>query len=163
MDNQHTIDKIRDLKRHIRNVQDAAELLGERLIKAGELDLGRRLVANSLLHDNSKFYGLEWDCLDTPIKDAEKLIAIKHHQQINAHHPEYWGGIKYMPRLHLAELVCDWYARSTEFGTDLRRWIKETALTKFDFSTSTAVYKQIKQLVDLLLDDQFESIERDKK
>jgi hypothetical protein len=158
MDTKYTIDRIRKLKRHIRNVQDAAELLGERLIENGEVELGRRLIANSLMHDNSKFHGFEWDHLEDDLLNPLKVIAIQHHKQVNPHHPEYWSDIKNVPPVYLAEMVCDWKARSTEFGTDLRKWIKETAFKKFGFTTSTAVYKQIKQYVDLLLDDKFKQI-----
>ena len=51
---------IRILLRHIRNVQDECSLLAERLIEQGKSDFARALLANSMLHDNSKFRGTEW-------------------------------------------------------------------------------------------------------
>ena len=142
--------------RHIKNVQEAAKLLGERLIDRGEKDLGRILIANSMIHDNSKFFGIEWEYMSAEETNKEKLqLAVLQHVTTNPHHPEYWGDIKDMPRIYLAEMVCDWHARSVEFGTDLRDWIKNAALEKYGITTQTKVYKTIKEFVDLLLDNPF--------
>jgi len=52
-------------------------------------------------------------------------------------------------------MVCDWKARSTEFGSDLRVWIKEDASNKYGFSLKSSIYKKIKKFVELLLEDKF--------
>lgn len=144
--------------RHIDNVRDNCVLLGERLIEKGEVDIGHRLIANGYCHDNSKFEGVEWEGLHTEIKENNPDLfkyANCHHVRTNKHHPEWWGGIQNMCRLYIAEMVCDWAARSSEFGNDLRGWIKETATKKYDFTLQGKVYKEIKELVDLLLDTPF--------
>ena len=60
-----------------------------------------------------------------------------------------------MPKVYVAEMVCDWYARSSEFGNDLRDWIKDKATKKFDMTVQSRVYKEIKDMVDILLDVTF--------
>ena len=57
-----------------------------------------------------------------------------------------------MSREQIAEMVCDWSARSKERGTDLRVWIKEDATERFGFNLQSKCYKDIKFFVDLLLD-----------
>ena len=151
---QELLSRIEDVLRHIRNVQNSAELLGKRLILEGHWKLGKSLIANSFLHDNSKFHGIEWDCLCSAdeVEPSRLMEAIAHHQQVNPHHPEYWeDGVNSMPEVYIAEMVCDWHARSTEAGTDLRQWVKETACDKYGISLNGGAYKKIKRFIDLLL------------
>lgn len=138
---------------HIRNVQRSSYKLGLRLIKNGELELGRNLIANGQIHDNSKFKGIEFDHLF--YGDPLLPEVVKHHQSINPHHPEYWGSIHSMPRVYVAEMVCDWYARSCEFGTGVRDWVENPAMEKFEFSKSDPVYETIQEMLSLLLDPKF--------
>lgn len=152
------IDKIDRIIRHINHVKDDCIVLGERLIKDGESDMGRRLISNGFIHDASKFSGIEFLYLndETKNKEPEKFeLAVQNHVTQNAHHPEFWLGIDNIPRIYVAELVADWHARASEFGTDVREWIKESATKKFEFSTSGKTYKQIKEFVDMLLDRPF--------
>ena len=120
--------------------------------------MARALLANSMLHDNSKFRGVEWEHLsdDSKDKNPEQFKgAVKQHQLTNPHHPEYWSGIETMPTVYIAEMVCDWKARSGEFGTDLREWVKTKAAKRWNFTTQGRVYKEIKEYLDLLLDPRF--------
>jgi len=146
---------LRSVLRHIGLVQDACKLLGEKFIEKGEVDFGRILIANGFKHDNSKLYGIEWEYLNTE-SDPEKL-RLAHHQHVttNPHHPEYWGGVEQMPRICVAEMVCDLFARSTEFGTDLREWIKTEFVKKHSLSPNGKCYRAIKEFVDMLLDKPF--------
>ena len=149
---------LRILVRHIRNVQDECELLAERLIEQGRSEFARMLVANSMIHDNSKMRGIEWDYLNENTKEENSVafkLSVKQHYQSNSHHPEYWGGINKMPEIYIAEMVCDWKARSAEFGTDLRVWVKEKATKRWNFTTQSKVYKTIKGFLDMLLDPKF--------
>lgn len=145
--------------RHIQNVQDAAFLLADRLAEIGEFDLARRLVQRSLCHDSSKFEGIEWDFLDIDASDKDKeqrknlRLAIHQHQQHNDHHPEYFAsGLDDMSRVQIAEMVCDWKARSDEFGSSLVDWIKEKASERYGFTLRSKAYQKIKFFLDLLLD-----------
>ena len=143
--------------RHIQNVQKTALLLADRLAEQGEFDLARRLVQRSLCHDSSKFEGIEWEYLDFASSDKEnrsKLrLAIHQHQQSNDHHPEFFsGGTDDMSRVQIAEMVCDWKARSEEFGSSLIDWVKEEASERYGFTVRSKVYHKIKFFLDLLLD-----------
>jgi hypothetical protein len=159
-----TMIKVRAIARHIRNVEDNCLILGEKLIGRGEVELGHKLIANGYCHDISKFSGIEWDnmTLNQPsAEESAKLkfkLAIQHHNRTNPHHPEYWGGIQFMPRLYLAEMTADWKARSEEFGTSLREWINEQATKRFHFTPDERVYREIMEFVDLLCEKPFEQI-----
>lgn len=151
---------LKTVLRHISHVQQNCEKLAERILEKnpGEFSFCRQLIANSQVHDNSKFYGAEWLYLRDDVKEREPKLfqaAIVGHVHGNSHHPEFWGGIEYMPRVFVAEMLCDWKSRSEEFGSDLRTWIKEDATKRFGFTTKSGVYKQIKFFVDLLLDSPF--------
>lgn len=161
---ERTMEKIRAISRHIRNVEDNCLLLGEKLIAQGEVELGHKLIANGYIHDASKFHGIEWEHMAPGQPTAEEgaklklKMAVQHHSKTNSHHPEYWGGIQLMPRLFLAEMVADWKARSEEFGTSLRDWIDEQATKRFEFSKDDRVYKEIAEFVDLLCPKPFENV-----
>ena len=147
------------LMRHVDNVRSNCIHLGKKLIENKESELGHQLIANGYCHDASKFHGVEWEYMgDSAKEEFPDKFAAAHlqHVKTNKHHPEAWpDGIHSMDRLHIAEMVCDWAARSQEFGTDLRDWIKEKAVKRFDFTFQSKVYKEIKYFVDLLLDKAF--------
>jgi len=152
---QERLDKI---IRHINHVKDNCILLGEKLIKNGEEDFGRKLIANGYIHDNSKFHGIEWLYLHADVKESDKEkfeLAVQVHLNQNEHHAEFWDGIENMPRIYLAELSCDVKARSEEFGTSVEEWIKNKATKKYKFSKNGRVYKEIKEFMDLLLESSF--------
>jgi len=149
---------IRTLVRHIHNVNEECALLAERLVEQGRHDFARALLANGMLHDNSKFRGVEWEYLTDAAKTEHPeqfTSAMQQHIHTNPHHPEYWHGIEHMPSIYIAEMVCDWKARSAEFGTDLREWVKDKATKRWNFTAQGRVYKEIKEYLDLLLDPQF--------
>jgi len=153
-----TLEHIENLTRHLDLVREGCLLLGKRLIEKGEDQLGVQLIARGYRHDNSKFFGIEFDYLhngpDTP--DKELRLAIDTHQSHNDHHPEFWpNGIEDMSRIHVAEMLVDWYARAQEFGTSLREWIDKTAIDKYDIGKRSKHHKWIKEFVDLLLQDSF--------
>jgi hypothetical protein len=160
-----SLKKIKGIVGHIRNVQDNCLALGERLIERGEIDLGKNLIANGCIHDVSKFHGIEFEYMAPGIsidEDVAKLklkLAIHHHRTINPHHVEYWSkGIEEMPRVYLAELICDLKARSEEFGTDLRKYIDEMCNTKWNISKTHRVYLDITDFVNLLCPIPFKEI-----
>jgi len=151
--------------RHIQNVQQNCILLGKKLIDEGEFRTGRLLIYYGFQHDVSKFIGIEWDFLPLGLekklnkeKRANFLTALKQHQESNPHHPEYWDGIENIPDVHLAEMVCDWKARSSEFGTDLRKWIDGEALKKYNLKKTAPTYTKIMYYVDLLCGEAFTEI-----
>ncbi len=148
---------IENVLRHIDNVRRDCELLGNRLIDNGEFQLGLDLISLGLIHDYSK---LKNQCEFLYLRDSwygkpEFFAAFKSHITTNRHHPEAWNGIEEMPRVYVAEMVCDWKARSSEFGSDVMAWVKQQATEKFNFSKQGRVYKEIKEFFGILLDRAF--------
>lgn len=62
-----------------------------------------------------------------------------------------------MPSIYVAEMVCDWSARSHEQGNDLRDWIKDRGTKTFGMTVQSKIYKEIKNFVDLLLEPGFKN------
>lgn len=161
---EETKEKIRGIVRHIRNVEDNCLYLAEKLLDRGEIELARSLVANGMIHDISKFFGIEWENLSSgnPKEDTAKLkmkLAIHHHNTTNKSHPEAWPhGIKEMPEVYLCEFICDVKSRSEEFGTDVRTWITEVATQRYGFTKDDDIYKKIMEYIDLLCPHPFNEI-----
>lgn len=151
------MDHIEDLVRHIGLVRDACLLLGRRLIAQGRETFGRQLIARGLVHDASKFTGIEWEYLhagpDAP--PEEVALAVAHHRQTNDHHPEFWGGFDNMPEVCVAEMVCDWYARAQEFGTDLRQWAHQEAVERYHIDPESEPYEWVVHFLEMLLGKPF--------
>ncbi len=150
--------------RHVNTVRDYCELLGKRLIEADEVDLGLQLIANGLVHDASKFHGIEWQYLHPNVERQFFDLALLQHVTTNKHHPEYWdGGIQEMPRLYLAEMICDFKARSSEFGTSLKDWVDDDASKRFGFTKKDEVYEDMLYFMNLVCDRPFKASEISEK
>jgi len=136
-------------------VQEYTKKLGLKFIEKGETQFGISLIKNGLVHDQSKLQGLELEYLHNNYegkKPPEFFLALKQHVTTNPHHPEYFEGIKNMPKIYLSELVCDWKARSSELDTCLNDFIHSSALDKFKFSRECEVYKNIMMYKDMLVE-----------
>lgn len=146
-----------NLTRHINLVRDACLLLGKRLIERGRPDFGRLLIQRGFCHDVSKFSGMEWKFLhagkDVPWPVLEPVV--QQHAETNDHHPEAWGGIENMPEIAVAEMVCDWYARSQEMGTGLRDWVIKEATPRFKIERSMSQWDWIQECLDILIENHF--------
>jgi hypothetical protein len=143
---------------HMENVRTRCEMLGLRLIERGEPDFGVRLISLGREHDLSKLKGIEWDALDAMTKSEHPELfgaALEQHHLDNPHHPEHWGTIHDMPRVYVAEMVCDWAARSSEFGSSFWAYVEGQAMAKFGFTDQDEVYREIKDFADLLLEKAF--------
>ena len=158
VDDEISAKRLAAVLRHIENVQDNCKLLGTRLIEQGRVEFGRTLIANGLIHDNSKLSGIEWEYLHEDVKETNAVLfqlAYQQHIKTNPHHIEFWGNIEAMPEIYIAEMICDWKSRSSEFGTDFWLWVKEKATKKYKFTIHSRPYKSIKNFADLLLDMPF--------
>ena len=159
-------DMLENYYRHLDGVHKAVRLLTRRLISQCQPEdekIAFLLLRNAFTHDRSKLEGVEFPWIHQVENKARLITAIEHHQQVNPHHPEYWSGVAYMPPVSIAEMVCDWKARSEEMGTDLREWIREQAFKKYEIPPTGRVAKLIKKFVDLLLDPVFKDIRTLKK
>ena len=145
--------KIESVLEHISHVQEKTRKMGLKLIDLGDPDLGINLIRKGLAHDRSKLHGIELEFLHPEYvksKPEEFKLAWRQHVLTNDHHPEYHGGIKFMPPVCLAEMVADWAARSNEKDECLNDFINGPALEKFKFSKECEVYKGIMKYRDLI-------------
>lgn len=147
------LDKMEAIGEHIRNVQNNCWKLGRKLIACGKVHLGRNLIKNGQTHDNSKFIGIEFQHLFPGSTILNDVVA--HHSSANAHHPEHWGGIKNMPPVYIAEMVCDCCSRSAEMGTNIREWFSTSATEKYRFSMDDETGEKITYFLNLLLTPPF--------
>lgn len=145
--------KIQSLLRHIQLVRDLGIIVGERYIELGDESFGRHLIQNVLIHDNSKFEGIEWEAFFNGKKDLIPA-AIEHHNHTNKHHPQYWhNGIFGMPKLYIAEMSLDWIARSQDNFKDPTEWIEKEAMSRFGFSVQDQVYADIMMFIEMAKKD----------
>jgi hypothetical protein len=149
----NAIDKIDILMDHISSFDTECTKLGRRLIIKGEVQFGVQLMKNGRLHDQSKFHGIEFDYLWQEFKNTpEFAMAIRQHQMTNPHHPEYWGNIHNMHRIYVAEMVCDWKSRSTQFGTSLMEYIRTQAMPRYQFTEKDPIFAEIAYFASILCD-----------
>jgi hypothetical protein len=159
-----SIKKLENVLRHIKLVQDATQLLGKRLIESGEEEFGRALIARGLMHDVSKLRGIEWKFLHssepaTTDDDKKNLsLAIEQHHASNEHHIEFWGDPEFMPRLSVAEMICDLYARAQEFGSDVKEYIFTDFFRHHKIGPNTKTAKRMKFFLDVLLNKPFKKV-----
>lgn len=159
-----SLKKVEGITAHIKNVQDNAKVMAKKLIEQGYINMGRELIFLAFKHDVSKLKGIEWEDMapGTEVTDGTSKLklrtAVHQHNHTNSHHPEYWDGIHNMPKIAVAEMVCDWKARSEEFGTDLRGWIENSATKRFDFDKNSPVHKLIMSFVDMICEKPFGSV-----
>lgn len=149
-------EKYTKLVSHLDIVKNNCRTLAFALIDEGKFELAHSLMVAGQTHDLSKFYGNEWEYLCDYEKhkgDPELSVAIRDHVENNFHHPEAWShknGIHSMGDAELAELVCDWVARGQEFGKGVRRFMEESAFSKYDFNKESLVFDKISYFYKLL-------------
>lgn len=150
---------LEDLIAHVERVRANALLLAKHWIKNGRSKDARVLLAKAHVHDASKWAGIEFEMMHRgPDANGQKLLdAIAQHQSTNDHHPEFWGGLSRMPEVCVAEMVCDWLARSQEFATDLRVYVRTQAAERYNFlyEGSKDRVRWIWEFIDILLPEKF--------
>lgn len=145
------IKKIESILEHIQNVQRNCNRLGLKIIRDGDIDFGRLLIAHGQLHDNSKLTGIEFKHLF----HGDSLLGntIDHHRSVNMH---IRGNIHKMPDIFLAEMACDCTARSAEFGTDIREWVANKATVRYGFKLDDPAGIKLMLFIDELLAPAFQ-------
>lgn len=146
-----------DLIAHVDRVRQNAQVLAKALIAQGRAEFARILLARAHVHDASKWHGVEWEQLHMgpDVSGPELEAAIRQHQRINDHHVEHWGSLDAVPEICVAELVCDVAARSQEFATDLRLWLRTEFASRYGLDKAPRQAKQIRAFVDMLLPPKF--------
>lgn len=142
---ENVLKQLNDISVHKQFVIASCHKMAEILFKEGKNDLALQLMARAFKHDASKllpdeFYGMSRFADDTSsLKDpnksleSEKQKYIDLHWQRNKHHPEYWQDVIQMEEIDILEMACDWYARSTQFESDLLEFVKTRQKNRFHF------------------------------
>lgn len=144
---------ILDTIKHKRFVLESCTKMAIYFFELGEYEKGLEILQRASTHDNSKLSGQELEDLSkiwddqTSMKDPnvhlspqqQSLIAL--HYKNNTYYPEHWDDISKMPEMDIVEMVCDWHARSTQFGTDLLEFAKTRQENRFHFPDE--MFKQI--------------------
>lgn len=68
-----------------------------------------------------------------PSLDQEIRDGIFHHITHNRHHPEWHPDHDDMNMIDIIEMVCDWYAVSKEYGTNIDDWVKDVVPRRYHF------------------------------
>lgn len=155
--NQLEQDVLKVLK-HISHVQEAAQTMAFALIKDGKITEALLLLNQAMAHDAEKFkFDIFFDITQVVDKPRLKAAVLKHAQSCK-HHPEYWKSIYDMDEVSLMEMVCDWKARSSEFGTSLEDWTLKVAPIKYNYTLDSPIHRKIMYYMNLILDKKFETL-----
>jgi len=150
----HThLDRIEKIYNHIQNVQENCYKLAKELIKDNQDKLARKLLQRGLRHDQSKFTDLEYFGMYSD-DECLKWASIENHRRNNEHHLEYHMTPLDMSEVDIAEMACDLKARSSEFGTDIREFIKNYVNDR-KISLNSKFYKSLVKYLNYILEDSF--------
>lgn len=145
MDNQRYEYIINDLIEHKKYVLESCKRMSKYLFKHGQPQLAKDLLRRAFVHDDSKLDDdemekfLELKIKDNPFKNANSLLndyekeRISVHWKKNRHHPEYFDNVEDMEELDILEMVCDWFARSMQYNTDIIEFAMTRQKNRFKF------------------------------
>lgn len=146
---------VNEILNHTLLVVECARILGEKLVEEDEENFyfHKQLLQRCLKHDNTKFNHYEFFYIHFG-GENEKKEGLKIHRQTNKHHGLYWPTHNHMDKISIGEMVCDWKARSVQFGNDLNKFfvgykrnhnIKDSGL----FSQTASKYVDILQNIKI--------------
>jgi hypothetical protein len=129
------------------------------LYRCDRYDDALKLARRCSVHDHSKF---EMDEVAMFIKmldesdgnnpngiltdEQKKLIEM--HWKRNRHHPEFFTSYTKMDDIDILEMVCDWYARSLQFGNNFTEYVENVPQKRFGFDEE--FFTKVKQYCDVL-------------
>lgn len=157
-------EQITDLVIHKNLFMQSALKMYNYLCSQGRQVLGLKLMRRAMVHDNSKMDRIELRNLSkfgdsegdgSSMGNAEKTLSkqqmalIKRHWKNNPHHPEYYKDYSKMTELDIVEMVCDWHARSVQFGNDLIEFVKTRQENRFHFENKQ--FKKIMRYCEVLV------------
>lgn len=135
-----------DTVRHKEIVMEICLVMSSYLMENNKITLAIELLRRGAEHDNSKFSDSEFRKLASILKSEKCFVdadyklsntekkAINEHWKNNRHHPEYFNDPSEMSELDVIEMVCDWFARSVQYGTEFIPFILERQKNRFHFS-----------------------------
>lgn len=138
--------QIKDTILHKKLILDSCLILSEYLFSKGNDDMALGLLKRASVHDISKFQKKELLSLasipknikafknpNTEMSDKEKE-HIQLHWENNQHHPEHYKDYNDMTELDMLEMICDWHARSIQFGTNFLEFVTTRQENRFHFN-----------------------------
>lgn len=162
MDNLAMI-QIEDTIIHKQYVLESALKMFHYLCSVNKEDLGIELLKRASVHDNSKFEDKELyllsrlnDRLEAFTEPEYELNenqkeSIKEHWRKNRHHPEFFEDSSEMTDLDILEMVCDWAARSAQYGTNLIEFAETRQENRFHFKPD--MYRKVIKYCKILAKD----------
>lgn len=131
---------------HRKYMKISCEKFSKYLISVGADVHAKSLMERADIHDLSKITcddelrALSMIINDkSNLKDAKikltdiKKDSIRLHHKHNSHHPEYYKTCIDMSKLDIMEMVCDWYARSLQMGTNFLEYVRINQENRFKF------------------------------
>lgn len=136
---------IKDTLVHKKYVLEAGQILIDYLFEQNRNDDAIALAYRCARHDESKLgneemqeflklpkEGLNMKFADMPLADnISNLIRV--HWANNRHHPEFFHDYHNMSEMDIMEMVCDWYARSLQYGTNFKEFVQTRQKMRFKF------------------------------
>lgn len=154
---------IDDLLVHKQYMLESCNKMVKWLLNNNQEVLAIELVERAIIHDNSKFTDEEMDALGKLYETKEPLVnpdhiledsdkdLIRTHWKNNRHHPEYFDKITDMMEIDIIEMVCDWYARSNQFGTDLMEFVHKRQENRFHFPNE--IYRKVIKYCNIMINN----------
>lgn len=130
---------------HKKYVLEASLRIINYLYKMGQDEDALQFARKCARHDDSKlesdemkeFLQLPSENINMKKADAQLTSAvsllIEKHWKHNRHHPEFFDDYHEMTDLDIMEMVCDWYARSRQYQTDFKEFVKTRQQIRFKF------------------------------
>ena len=128
----------------------------------GLQDDADELMKRAIVHDNSKILNKdEFRALTNIVYDRSSLKSansqlsmfrqdsIELHWRHNSHHPEHYDNYDNMSHIDRLEMVCDWMARSLQYGSNLIEFVEIRQNERFHFSK--AMYDEIIHYCEILV------------
>ena len=138
-------DHIIDTLIHKQYVLESGTIIIEYLYANGREKEGLEFAKRCSCHDDSKFEQEEMrgftqlSAERTGMKDSSTVMSeqvkrvVAVHWKNNRHHPEHFSDYHNMTEMDIMEMVCDWYSRSKQFGTDFLAFVQERQKNRFQF------------------------------
>ena len=147
---------------HKKFVLNSCLKMAEHFWKIGEDGKALEILQRGSTHDNSKLFDKD-EMRDlakiedgyASMKDAKKLLPeeqqklLQRHYLNNSHYPEHWEDVSQMSEMDIVEMVCDWHANSSIYGTDLIDFVVTRQQNRFHFPEE--MFKQILSYCKILV------------
>lgn len=155
------IEFLKDTLEHKKLILDIGLKVVDYLEKHGRSKQACYLSKRLIIHDDSKIKKEETSCFsrinnsdgmrdpNLGIPDEIKDM-IKVHWRNNRHHPEHFIDYHDMSEVDVIEMVCDWFSRSKQYGTDFLEFVNTRQANRFHFDDE--FYEMVMKYCNLLIE-----------